>query len=100
MSEATVEIRREGRIGILMFNRPKALNAFSSAVVTQTTAALKVDPRAVAALSASSKTSVQMVRRYRSMAIKAFSSAAGARSDGRRSLWAASHAPAAFQPFR
>ena len=40
MSDATVQIRREGRIGVLMFDRPKALNAFSSAVVAQTRGAL------------------------------------------------------------
>lgn len=40
MSEAMVQIRREGRIGVLMFDRPKALNAFSAQVVVETTAAL------------------------------------------------------------
>lgn len=40
MTETIVQIRREGGIGFLMFDRPKALNAFSSAVVTQTNEAL------------------------------------------------------------
>lgn len=41
MAEATVLTRRDGRVGVLTFNRPKSLNAFSSALVEETGAALK-----------------------------------------------------------
>jgi enoyl-CoA hydratase len=47
MSEETVEVRREGRVGVLKFNRPQSLNAFSSALVGATNAAvaeLTADP--------------------------------------------------------
>lgn len=41
MTEPTVLTRCEGRVGILTFNRPAALNAFSSALVAATNAGLK-----------------------------------------------------------
>jgi enoyl-CoA hydratase len=40
MSDAPVTSRIEGRIGILTFNRPKALNAFDSALIKATNAAM------------------------------------------------------------
>jgi enoyl-CoA hydratase len=52
MSEPVLEIRREGRIGIMMFNRPQVLNAFDPALVEavgQELASLAADP-AVAAI--------------------------------------------------
>ena len=40
MSEPTVLTRVEGRVGVLTFNRPKALNAFDSALIAATNEAM------------------------------------------------------------
>lgn len=41
MTYETIETRIEGRIGILMFNRPKVLNAFNTRLMAETSEALR-----------------------------------------------------------
>jgi enoyl-CoA hydratase len=51
MSAPTIRTARDGRIGILAFDRPRALNAFSSALMAEASAALAelvADPRVLA----------------------------------------------------
>jgi enoyl-CoA hydratase len=51
MTYETIETRMEGRIGILMFNRPKVLNAFNTRLMAETSEALRrflADPAVLA----------------------------------------------------